>query len=82
MLHTQTDTPTIWIRYLDGVFTIIRKDLVDKYIHDLNAINPFIQFTTEIKSYGKISLLDLHISREINGNLSFNVVRKPTFSGS
>ena len=82
MLHSQTDKPKIWIRYLDDVFTIIRKDLVDKYLHDLNAVNPFIQFTTEIESNGNISFLDLHISREINGNLSFNVYRKPTFSGS
>ena len=37
---------------------------------------------TEIESNGEIYLLDLHISREINGNLSCNVYRKPTFSGS
>ena len=67
---------------LDDILTIIRKDLEDKYLHDLNAINSFIQFMTEIESNGKIYFLGFHISREINGNLSFNVYRKFAFFGS
>ena len=44
----------------------------------LNGINRHIQFTVETEENGCLPYLDLKISRNSNGSLSFDVYRKPT----
>ena len=64
--------PRIWLRYVDNIFSIIKKHL--------NSIHPSIQFTVEIETNGKLPFLDTAVHR--NGtSLEIDVYRKPTHTG-
>ena len=69
---------SIWMRYVDDVFAIIPIDKKDFIFNTINNINDSINFTIEEEQNNKISFLDLSIVRKHNGNLTFNVYRKPT----
>jgi hypothetical protein len=69
--------PKKWFRYVDDVFSIIKKHALDSFHNLLNSIDPDINFTTEHEQDGRLSFLDILFSRN-NGTLITNVYRKPT----
>ena len=69
-----------WDRYVDDVFSIMKKDAVSTFHDELNSIDPHISFTIEHETDGQIAFLDtlvLIISRN-SGTITTNVYRKPT----
>ena len=70
-------SPKKWFRYVDDVFSIIKKHALDSSHYLLNSIDPDINFTTEHEQDGRLSFLDILVSRN-NGTLFTNVYRKPT----
>lgn len=72
--------PRVLIRYVDDYFAIIKNSQRQAVLHLFNSVHPSIQFTTEVESDGSIPFLDLKITRNDNGTLSFEVYRKPTDS--
>ena len=72
--------PRIWLRYVDDIFSIIKKNLVKRLLEHLNSIHPSTQFTVEIETNGKLPFLDTAVHR--NGtSLEIDVYRKPTHTG-
>ena len=48
----------------------------------INSLNASIKFTVEREQNSKLPFLDLLISRNSSGNLSFAVYRKPSHTGN
>ncbi len=76
-LAQATTPPKKWFRYVDDVFSIIKKHALDSFHNLLNSIDPDINFTIEHEQDGRLSFLDISVSRN-NGRLITNVYRKPT----
>ena len=78
-LNTSQHPPSLWKRYVDDTFTIIKKDHKDTFLDHINSIDPSINFTSEdAKEDGSISFLDILIIPDENGKLNTTVYRKPT----
>lgn len=69
--------PRIWLRFVDDVFAIIKACEVENTLKMLNEQFPSINFTVETENNGKISFLDLELSRK-NGVIDLVVFHKPT----
>ncbi len=79
-LSQSTLPPKKWFRYVDDVFSIIKKYALTNFYNLLNSIDPHINFTMEQEHDGKLSFLDALITRN-NGTLTIDVYRKPTHTG-
>jgi hypothetical protein len=64
--------PRIWLRYVDDIFAIIKKDKIDEALTWLNSHHANIQFTVEIEQNGKLSFLDVMVERN-NNQLEFDI---------
>ena len=73
--------PTCWFRFVDDVFSIIRKDAVESFLLYLNQQHPAIQFTMEVEKDRKLPFLDITVCRQVDGRLATNTYRKPTHTG-
>ena len=76
-LATYKETLSLWLRYVDDIFTAVHKDEIDFLHEHLNKQNTYIQFTREIEENGKIPFLDCLVSRD-NNKLRTTIYRKPT----
>ena len=78
----QTDTPPKkWFRFMDDVFSVIKKHAITNFHNLLHSIDPHINFTIEQEQNGQLSFLDTIVARN-NGSLIVNVYRKPTHTDS
>lgn len=69
--------PERWWRYVDDVFSIIKKERLPLILEAINSVHKDIKFTHEVEDNSKLSFLDLLITRE-SPNLTFEIYRKPT----
>ena len=77
-LATSPCTPTLWKRFVDDTFTIIKQTHKEAFLEHLNSINSNIQFTSEEPcENGSIPFLDMITPNE-EGKLKTTVYRKPT----
>ena len=66
---------------VDDCFLLFRSlDHVPLFLNYLNRQHPNISFTFELEKDGKLTFLDVYITRS-NGKFSTSVYRKPTFTG-
>ena len=72
------DHIVFWYRYVDDVLTCIENDKVIEILDKINSVNSNIQFTMEKEENSIINYLDLKLTRNNNGTLSFSIYRKPT----
>ena len=75
------DTPwpvKLWRRYVDDTIVVLPKNNIGQFTNFINSVNTDIQFTCEVEQNGKLPFLDITIIRSDNGELSFDVYRKPT----
>ena len=78
-LATAPCTPTLWKRFVDDTFTIIKKSHKEAFLEHLNSINNHIQSTSEEPCEdGSIPFLDMLITPDEEGRLKTTVFRKPT----
>ena len=78
-IRTSTTPPTLWKRFVDDTFTIIKKTNRDSFLQHLNSIHPNIKFTCEeVRDDGSMPFLDILITPEEDGSLKTSVFRKPT----
>ena len=77
-LSTFHNPPSIWVRYVDDVYAIVKTKNVDAFHKHLNTINSSIQFTLKMETSGSIAFLDVLLTRELDGSLSTSIFRKPT----
>jgi hypothetical protein len=69
--------PRIWLRYVDDIFAVTKREKVNETMTWLNSQHPKIQFTFEIEEDRRIPFLDVMVERYID-RLVFDVYRKPT----
>ena len=78
-INTSPTPPALWKRYVDDIFTIIKKANRDSIWEHLNSIDPNIQFSSkETRRDGSMPFLDILITPQEDGKLSISFYRKPT----
>ena len=80
-LQTFKKPPRVWHRYVDDVFSIVKKNLVQELLQHLNSQNPSIKFTVEVEKDNTLPYLDVAVHRTANKKLGTDVYRKPTHTG-
>ena len=68
----------IWVRYVDDIFTIVKKGEVENIQALLNNSIPGIKFTSELETDNKLPFLDVLVQRTADGTLETSVFRKST----
>lgn len=69
--------PKRWYRYVDDIFSIVKREDLPKILEAINSIHRDIKFTHEEEADGKLPFLDLLIIRETT-TFDFEIYRKPT----
>ena len=78
-LATSPHQPSLWKRFVDDTFIIIKKAHKDSLLQHLNSIVDNIKFTCEeSRDDGSIPFLDILIIPGSEGKLETTVYRKPT----
>ena len=78
-INTSPSPPSLWRRFVDDSFVIIKKTQKDSFNSHINSINEKIQFTMEDgKEDGSMPFLDTLVTACSDGSLSTKVYRKPT----
>ena len=62
---------------MDESHACLKKDCVQEFHDHLNAVNPNIQFTTEVEKDNRLSFLDTTTTR-VRGRIQVSGYRKPT----
>ena len=78
-IRTSTAPPTLWKRFVDDTFKIIKKNNRDSFLQHLNSIHPKIKFTCEeVREDESMTFLDILVKPEEDGSLKTSVFRKTT----
>ena len=72
--------PKIWLRFVDDIFSIIKKDVVASFLAHLNKQHEAITFTVEKEENRELPFMDTKVHRTGN-QLATTVYRKPTHTG-
>ena len=70
--------PKVWKRYVDDVFSIIKRSFLRSFYDHLNSLHTKIKFTIEEENDNCIAFLDTSVKRHEDQSLSVLVYRKPT----
>lgn len=76
-LEDKNQLPEIWWRYVDDVFSIVKKHILPQTLETINKAHKNIEFTYEVEQDNKLPFLDLLIVKE-HSSLTFEIYRKPT----
>ena len=76
-LDQQGFLPSRWWRYVDDIFSIIKRENLPKMLEIINSIHKNIQFTHEEEKDDKLPFLDILVRRETE-QVNFEIYRKPT----
>ena len=78
-ISTSTSPPSLWRRFVDDTFVIIKKAQKASFISHINSIDENIKFTMEdSRADGSIPFLDTLVTPCPDGSLKTRVYRKPT----
>ncbi|XP_072160566.1 uncharacterized protein [Bemisia tabaci] len=67
----------VWRRFVDDVFSILKRRNLDDALKFLNLQEKSVKFTYEVENNEKLSFLDLMVHRQ-KGMLNFDIFRKGT----
>ena len=77
--RTSLTPPSLWKRFVDDTFTIIKNEDRSSFLQHLNSIHQNIKFTCEeVRDDGSMPFLDILVTPKEDGSLSTSVFRKPT----
>lgn len=77
-LKEQGLLPEKWWRYVDDIFSVIKREALSKVLEVINNVHKDIRFTHEEEKEGKLPFLDLLVKREDSSSFEFEIYRKPT----
>ena len=77
-LTTFSNKPNVWERYVDDVFSIIKRCHLDSFFEHINSLHEQIKFTVEKENNSCLPFLDTCVKRNNDGKISVTVYRKPT----
>ena len=69
--------PKVWERFVDDVYSILKRTHLENFFHHINNLHQNIRFTMEEESNGELAFLDTLLKRN-NGEISVLVYKKPT----
>jgi hypothetical protein len=61
--------PRIWLRYVDDIFCITKRNTIDRLLVIMNHRHATIKFTHEIEEDGALCFLDTKIKSKLDGSL-------------
>ncbi|CAH1242631.1 Hypp6913 [Branchiostoma lanceolatum] len=70
--------PANWFRYVDDTWCRLKKRVADDFFDHINQVDDNIKFTQESCQNNMLPFLDTKTIIEKDGNLQFEVYRKPT----
>ena len=70
--------PKFYGRYVDDIFSIVKKDELNLLHNKLNSFHPNVQFTVEQEENGCLPFLNVLVKRNEDGTLETEVFRKST----
>ena len=76
-ISTALHSPKVWNRFVDDVYSILKRTSLENVFHHINNLHQNIKFTMEKESNGVLAFLDTLLKRN-NGKISVLVYRKPT----
>lgn len=76
-IENHPNFPRIYSRYMDDIFSIQNARKVNETLKLFNSQHPNVQFTYENEKDGQLAFLDTLVKRTNEGNLEFEVYRKP-----
>ena len=76
-ITTALHPPKVWERFVDDVYSILKRTHLENLFHHINNLHQNIKFTMEEESNGELAFLDTLLKRN-NGEISVLVYRKPT----
>ena len=76
-ISTALHPPKVWERFVDDVYSILKRTHLENFFHHINNLHQNIKFTMEEESNGELAFLDTLLKRN-NGEISVLVYRKPT----
>ena len=78
-INTSPTPPSLWRRFVDDTFVIIKKTQKESFISHINSIDEKIQFTMEdSREDGSMPFLNTLVTPCPDGSFSTKVYRKPT----
>ena len=69
--------PKVWERFVDDVYSILKRTHLENFFHHISDLHQTIKFTMEEESNGELAFLDT-LLKQNNGEVSVLVHRKPT----
>ena len=69
--------PKVWERFVDEVYSILKRRHLENVFHRINNLHQNIKFTMDEESNGELAFLDTLLKRN-KGEISVLVYRKPT----
>ena len=78
-ITTSLHPPKVWDRFVDDVYSILKRTHFENFFLHTNNLHPNIKFTMEEESNGELTFLDTLLKRN-NGEISVLVYRKPTYT--
>ena len=56
-------TPEVWFRFINDVFSIVKRIQIEELLSHLNKQHESIKFTVEIEQNGRLPFMDLLLQR-------------------
>ena len=78
LIPTMGERISLWFRYVDDIFTFIKRDEVENIVRILNGFHENIKFTYEKEIDGTISFLDVKVLKNADGSFDTDIHRKGT----
>ena len=76
-ITTGLHSPNVWERFVDHVYSTLKRTHFEKIVHHINNLHQYNKFTMEKESNGELAFLDTLLKRN-NGQISVLVYRKPS----
>ena len=76
-ISTALHSPKVWNRFVDDVYSILKRTSLENFFHHINNLHQNIKFTMEKEINGVLAFLHTLLKRN-NGKISVLVYRKPT----
>ena len=76
-ITTALHPPKVWERFVDDVYSILKRTHLENFFHHINNLHQNIKFTMEEESNGELAFLDT-LLKQNNEEISVLVYRKTT----
>ena len=78
-ITTSLHPPKVWERFVDDVYSILKRTHFENFFLHINNLHPNIKFTMEEESNGELAFLDT-LLKQNNEEITALVYRKPTYT--